>query len=132
MYAHRQESHEHQGYADWLVHLATGGEPFALSELLLHDFLRIVTNPRIFDPPSTVAQALAFVDELIARPTCSLVRPGPAHWQVFQDLCSRGNLMGKLVADAVHAALAIGTGCEWVTADTDSSRFSPPLRWKHL
>ena len=132
VYAHRQESPEHKRYADWLIRLATGSEPFALSELVLHGFLRIVTNPKIFDPPSTVTQALAFVDELIARPTCTLIRPGPGHWQLFRDLCRRANLRGKLVADAVHAALAIETGCEWVTADTDFSRFSPPLRWKHL
>jgi predicted nucleic acid-binding protein len=36
------------------------------------------------------------------------------------------------VADAVHAAVAIENGCEWVTADTDFSRFVPPLRWMRL
>src|SRR5438093_6298674 len=96
VYAHREESPEHRRYADWLVHLATADEPFALSELVLHGFIRIVTNPRIFDPPSTLAQALAFVDELIARPTCTMLRPGPSHWQVFRSLCERGNLRGKL------------------------------------
>jgi predicted nucleic acid-binding protein len=37
-----------------------------------------------------------------------------------------------MVADAAHAAVAIESGCEWVTADTDFARFSPLLRWKHL
>jgi predicted nucleic acid-binding protein len=35
-------------------------------------------------------------------------------------------------ADAAHAALAIETGCEWISADTDFARFSPLLRWQHL
>jgi len=132
VYAHRQESPGHKRYADWLVGCATGPEPFALSELVLHGFVRVVTNPRVFDPPSTVGQALRFLDALLARPTCSSVRPGPRHWRIFRQLCEGANVRGKLVADAAHAALAIETGCEWVTADTDFSRFAPPLRWIHL
>jgi hypothetical protein len=39
---------------------------------------------------------------------------------------------GKIVADSVQAGLAIESGCEWVTADTDSARFAPLLRWRLL
>ncbi len=132
VYAHRQESPGHRRYADWLTALATGSEPFALSELVLHGFVRVVTNPRIFAPPSTVRQAFQFIEQLLGRPNCTLIRPGPAHWGIFRELCDRGNVRDKLSADAVHAALAIESGCEWVTADTDFARFAPPLRWRHL
>jgi predicted nucleic acid-binding protein len=91
-----------------------------------------VTNPRVFDPPSTVGQAFRFLDELLACPACTLVRPGPRHWRIFRQLCEGANVRGKLVADAAHAAVAIESGCEWVSADTDFSRFAPPLRWMHL
>ncbi|HYL34325.1 MAG TPA: type II toxin-antitoxin system VapC family toxin [Bryobacteraceae bacterium] len=132
VYAHRKETHAHDRYADWLIGLAKGPEPFAISELVVHVFVRIVTNDRIFDPPSTLRQAFRFIDALLARPTCSLIRPGMKHWDIFRLLVEGGNLKGKLVADAVHAALAIESGCEWVTADTDFARFAPPLRWRHL
>lgn len=132
VYAHRQESPGHKRYAKWLVDRATGPEPFALSELVLHGLVRVVTKPRVFDPPSAAGQAFRFLDELLARPTCILVRPGPRHWPISRQLCDGANVRGKLVADAVHAALAIESGCEWVTADTDFSRFAPPLRWTHL
>jgi len=79
-----------------------------------------------------MGQVVQFLDALLARPTCSLVRPGPRHWRIFRELCDAANVRGKLVADAVHAALAIESGCEWVTADTDFARFAPPLRWIHL
>ncbi len=59
VYAHREETREHPRYAAWLIELATGVEPFALSELVLHDFVRVVTNPRIFDLPSSAAQRSA-------------------------------------------------------------------------
>jgi len=132
VYAHREETRLHKRYADWLIALAQGPEPFAISELVLHRFLRVATNPRIFDPPSTAAQALRFIDALLERPACCLIRPGPQHWDIFRRLCEDRGLQGKIVADAVHAAVAIENGCEWVTADTDFARFAPPLRWRHL
>jgi toxin-antitoxin system PIN domain toxin len=98
----------------------------------LQGFVRIVTNPRIFDPPSSTKQAFRFLDALLTLPTCSLARPGPHHWNIFRQLCEGANVRGKTVADAAHAALAVESGCEWVTADTDFARFAPPLRWVHL
>ncbi len=132
IYAYREESPNHARFHLWLKRLATGPEPFALSELVLHGFIRVVTNPRIFDPPATSSQALPFLDALLARPNCSVIRPGPSHWSIFRQLCEGDEIRGKLVADAVHAALAIESGCEWVTADTDFARFAPTLRWRHV
>jgi len=132
VYAHREEWPAHGRYAEWLSALATGPEPFALSEPVLHGFVRVVTNSRIFEPASTSQQAFRFLDELLKRPNCSVLRPGPGHWGIFRTLCEEKKLRGKLVADAAHAALAIETGCEWVSADTDFARFAPELRWQHL
>jgi uncharacterized protein len=132
VYAHREESPAHARYARWLTNLATGEEPFALSEPVLHGFIRIVTNPAVFKPPSSARQALQFLDALLERPGCVVLRPGPGHWRIFRQLCEEGGLKGKLVADAVHAALAIESGCEWISADTDFARFAPMLRWRHV
>jgi toxin-antitoxin system PIN domain toxin len=132
VYAHREETHTHEHYASWLTALASGAEPFALSEPVLHGFIRVVTNPRIFNPPSTLAQVFKFLDALLERPNCTMIRPGKEHWAIFRQLCENGKLKGKIVADAVHAAIAIESGCEWVTADTDFVRFKPMLRSVHL
>jgi len=132
VYAHREETSGHSRYSTWLTKLAVGPEPFALSELVLHGFLRVATNRKIFDPPSTTAQVFLFLDSLLQRPGCCLIRPGPDHWAIFRRLCADLELKGNLVADAVHAAVAIESGCEWVSADTDFARFVPSLRWTHL
>src|SRR6185369_1868816 len=129
VYAHREESPDHQRYAEWLLQLATGHEPFALSESVLQGFVRVVTNPRIFSPASTGEESCRFLDALVERPECILIRTGLQHWTIFRQLCRNVNVKGKLVADAAHAALAIESGCEWVTTDTDFARFAPPLRW---
>jgi toxin-antitoxin system PIN domain toxin len=132
VYAHREESAHHARYARWLKELATGFEPFAMSEPVMQGFVRVVTNRKIFAPASTAKQAFQFLDALTARPTSTVLRPGSRHAAIFRQLCESGGLQGKVVADAAHAALAIETGCEWVSADTDFARFTPLLRWQHL
>ena len=131
IYAHVEESTpDHGEYARWLTRLATGPEPFALSVLVLASFVRIVTNPRIFDPPSTLDQAFAFVSSLVERPTARIVGPGPDHLVILEGLCRESGATGKLVADAQHAAVALEHGCTMVSTDADFSRF-PRLRWQH-
>jgi toxin-antitoxin system PIN domain toxin len=130
VYAHRLDSPEHAAYAAWLQRLATGAEPFALSELVLSGFLRLVTNTRVFRQPTPPARALDFVDQLCGRPTARMVRPGPKHWAIFTDLCRQTGGRGAFLADLYHAAVAIEHGCEWITADADFARV-PGLRWRH-
>lgn len=131
IYAHREDaSDEHEAYASWLTQLATGDEPFALSALALVGVARIVTHPRIFRPPSTLDEAFAFLDELLARPNARVVAPGVQHLKIWQRLCREAGATGKLLADAQHAAVAIEHGCTLVTTDSDFNRF-PDLRWHH-
>jgi hypothetical protein len=131
VYAHREDGHpEHARFAAWLTALATGSEPFALSVLSLAGLVRIVTSPRIFGRPSTLEEALGFLDELVRRPTARIVGPGPRHWELVTGLCRDSGARGKLVADAQHAAVAIEHGCTFVTTDGDFARF-PRLRWQH-
>lgn len=131
IYAHVEEATpDHDEYAAWITRLATGPEPFALSVLVLSGFVRIVTNHRIFDPPSTLDQSFAFVSSLVERPTARIVGPGPDHLDIFENLCRESGAAGKLVADAQHAAIAIEHGCIMVSTDSDFSRF-PGLRWQH-
>lgn len=130
VYAHRVESPQHQRYAAWLKQLAEGDEPFGLSEVVAAAFVRIVTHPRLWDPPTGLESALGFIDALRARRNCRLLSPGPSNWSIFAQLCRSSKAQGKLVADAHHAALAIEHGCEWVTADGDFACFRG-LRWRH-
>lgn len=64
VYARREESSDHQAYADFLRKLATGPSAFGLSEAVLGGFVRIVTNPKIFRRPKPTPLALHFCDSL--------------------------------------------------------------------
>ncbi len=128
IYAHREDAPEHARYAAWLKALTSADEPFALSDVVLAGFLRIVTNGRIFDPPTPMETAIAFCQRLVAWPRAVMVVPSRRHWDVFVGLC--GSIQGPLVTDAYLAALAIEHGCELVTTDSDFARFQG-LRWRH-
>jgi len=132
VYAHRGETTNHSRYAEWTINLAKSGENFALSELVASGFVRIVTNPKIFRPASTLSQAFSFLQNLTDLSACILMRPGDQHFGIFQKLCVDCDARGKLAADAYHAALAIEYGCCWITADSDFVRFKSFLDWEHL
>jgi predicted nucleic acid-binding protein len=84
----------------------------------------------VFNPPSTIKQALTFANEVRNQPNCVVIRPGPRHWTIFEKLCKTTNVKGNLVPDAYLAALAIESGSTWITTDRDYSRF-PQLNWRY-
>lgn len=131
IYAHREDSPEHERYAAWLRKLVNGQEPFALSSVTLGGFLRIVTHPKIFAPPTPIDDALAFCDQLLIQPKAVLIQPGPQHFQILADLIRQTGIQGAMVTDAYIAALAIEHGCEVATTDSDFSRFGDLVRSRH-
>lgn len=130
IYAHREDAADHVRFRNWLEGVIAGPEAFGVADLVLSGFLRVVTHPRIFDPPTPLARALEFCDFVRDQPAAVPIHPGERHWELFTDLCSRARTGGNLVADAYLAAMAIESGCEWITTDRDYSRF-PGLRWRH-
>ena len=101
---------------------------YGMSPQVLSGFIRIATHPRIYVRPSGLRETTAFASVLLEQPHCQVIQPGPRHWRIFCDLCQQANAAGNLVQDAWFAALAIESGCEWVTTDRDFSRFEG-LRW---
>ena len=130
VYAHREDTADHERYRDWLSYLVNGDAAYGLSDLVLSGFLRVVTHPRVFRVPTPLPVALAFVSEIRDRPNCVPVSPGARHWDIFTRLCTSAGARGNLVPDAYLAALAIECGAEWVTTDCDYARFQG-LRWHH-
>jgi len=102
---------------------------YGMSPQVLGAVVRIVTHPRIFVPPAPLEEVLAFAKLLVDQPHCQVIQPGPRHWGIFCGLCRRARASGNLVQDAWFAALAIESGCEWITTDRDYARFEG-LRWR--
>jgi len=130
VYAHREDSAHHAGCRGWVEKVINGDEAYGLSELVLSGFVRVATHPKVFAKPSTLSDAFAFIEQLRGQPNCVPVAPGPRHWGIFRALCAAAGARGNLVPDAYLAAMAIESGCEWITTDRDFSRFKG-LRWRH-
>lgn len=129
VYAHREDTEQHVQCRRWLEATINGEERYAVSELVLSGFIRVVTHPKVFAKPSTLAQALEFAEQVRDQPNAMLIEPGERHWSIFRRLCTEAKVKGNLVPDAYFAALAIEGGCEWITTDRDFSRFGG-LRWR--
>ena len=128
--AHREDAAHHAECRSGVESMVNGNEAFGLSELVLSGFVRVVTHPKVFAKPSPLAAALEFTKQLRSRPNCVPVAPGRRHWDIFCGLCTQAGAKGNLVPDAYLAAMAIESGCEWITTDRDFSRFKG-LRWRH-
>lgn len=130
VYAHREDAVDHRRYREWLEGILQSSQPYGMSDHVLSGFLRVVTHPRVFMPPSPIRSALDFVRQIREQPNCRIISPGSRHWQIFTDLCQSLSASGNLVPDVWFAALAIESDCEWITTDRDFERF-PSLRWRH-
>jgi len=130
VYAHREDTVHHLACRVWLEGVVNGSEAYGLSDLVLSGFVRLATHPKVFGKPSPLRDALEFTEQLRGRPNCVPVAPGRRHWEIFRALCSDAQAKGNLVPDAFLAAMAIESGCDWVTTDRDISRFKG-LRCRH-
>ena len=129
LYAFRTDSPDHAAYRGWLEGVVNGEAAYGMSLQVLAGVARIATHPRIFIRPSRLTDALAFASALVEQPHCQIVQPGGRHWSIFCSLSRQANVSGNLVQGAWFAALAIESGCEWITTDRDFARFDG-LRWR--
>ncbi len=125
--AHRSEQSEHGGVRTWLDEQVNSDQPFGLADLAVAGFIRIVTNPRIFDRPTPLPRALDAVDNLVGQPTHVPMAAGPRHWTIFRRLLKDADARGNVVPDAHLAAIALENGATIATRDRGFARF-PGLR----
>ena len=129
VHAFRSDSSDHRLCRAWLSGILNGNSRYGMAPQVLSGVIRVATHPRVFVHPSRCPEVVAFCESLIAQPHCVLIQPESQHWEIFTGLCSAADARGNLVSDAWYAALAIESGCEWVTLDRDYARF-PRLNWR--
>jgi len=128
VYAHREDSEWFGSASECVRRLAEGAEPWAVPWSCLHEFLAIVTHPRIFLPPTPLERALDQVTAWMESPSMVVLGEARAYWDVLQEVALGARIAGPLVHDARVAAVCLHHGVEelW-TADRDFGRF-PALR----
>jgi uncharacterized protein len=120
----REETSHHARAREILKQLAEEKQPWVLPWPCFYEFIRVVTQPRVFDPPTDLETALDDLDSLLQSPSLTLLREGPRHSVFMQRLLRSGQAAGNLAHDSHIAALIVehGVGELW-TADRDFARF---------
>jgi toxin-antitoxin system PIN domain toxin len=124
VYAHREDSEWHAAAAAKVTALAEGRASWAIPWPCIHEFLAIVTHPRIYVPPTPVAKAADQVQAWLESPSLVLLSESETHWRALRDALVGGKVAGARVHDARIAALCAQHGVKalW-SADRDFGRF---------
>lgn len=128
IYASAAEMPQHEAASKWLDEQINGTARVGLPWPSLLAFMRIVSNPRLFERAS-LAQARTQVQAWLAQPSTWVPLPTEAHGAILDQLLA-GEQSHRLVADAHLAALALEHGLALCSSDGDFARF-PGLRWQN-
>jgi len=128
LYAYHPRAQQHAESRAWLQAVLSGPDLVRFAWLTLWAFLRIATNPRVFERPLSPTEAEAAISSWLDQPAAGILDPGERHWDILCGLVRDGQATGPLVMDAVLAAIALEHGATVCTTDRDFSRFSG-LKW---
>lgn len=124
VYAHREELPLHRKAMSRLIGLAEGFEPWALPVFCIGEFLRVVTHPRLFDPPSTLGQAVEAIGNLLESPSVVILNPAENFWPILVEIAKLADARGNILCDAQIVAVCREHGVrEILSEDRDFSRF---------
>ena len=132
VHAHREESPKHRAAHARVVALAESPSRWAIPVFCIGEFVRVITHPRLFDPPYSAQEACEALARLLASPSVIVLCPGPDYPALLMEAVREANAIGNLVFDAQIVALCRENGISrLVTEDRDFDRFKG-LSTEHL
>lgn len=124
VYAHREDSPWHDAAYARIAELAESRAPWAIPWPCLHEFLAIVTHPRIYAPATPLPAAVDQVEAWLEVPSLVLLSESEGYWSELRTALEAGRVAGAQVHDARVAALCRLHGVrELWTVDRDFGRF---------
>jgi toxin-antitoxin system PIN domain toxin len=124
VYAHRAETDLHKVALNHLTSLCEGNQPWALPVPCLSEFFRVVTHPKVFNPPTRLVDAIDFARSVTEAPSCRLLKPGNHYLDHLYSVMEQADARGNLVFDAQIVALCREHSISNVlTNDRDFERF---------
>ncbi len=128
VYAHRADSPWHARADAAVAALAESSSLWALPWACLHEFLAIVTHPRIYNPPTPLDDALEQIQCWLESPNLVLLSEGEDFFTSWREVIRKAGIKGGAVHDARIVALCLHHAVRTLlSADRDFSRF-PQLR----
>ena len=124
VYAHREELPKHLEARQRLTTLAESHRRWAIPVFCVGEFLRVVTHPRLFDPPFNVDEACEALERVLQSPSLAILHPGEGYWPLLKEAMGEGKAEGNLAFDAQIAAVCREHGvASLLTEDRDFDRF---------
>jgi toxin-antitoxin system PIN domain toxin len=124
VYSHRKDLPFHDLAKAAVTGLAENQAAWAIPWPCVHEFLAVVTNPRIFNSPTSPAAALDQVDAWLESPSLVLFAESDQYWPQLRSVVTAGRIVGPRIHDARIAALCMQHGVRQLwSADRDFSRF---------
>ena len=125
VYAHRADSPWHRAADARLTELAESGVPWAIPWPCIHEFLAVVTHPKIYRPPTPLDRALDQVESWRECPSLEMIGEIKGYWSTLKAGLLSGKVAGPMIHDARVMAICRqhGVGVLW-SADRDLTRFS--------
>ena len=130
VYAHVATFPQHDKSRAWLNERLNGTAPVGIPWPSILTFVRLVTNPRIFEHPENIESAWKQVEEWLDCPSVWIPQPSERHREILGLLLTTLTIQANLVPDAHLAALAIEHGLILCSTDGDFGRFQD-LRWEN-
>ena len=124
LYAYDAASPRHDAARAWLENVLTTERDVRLGVATVLAFLRLSTDPRVFERPMSPLEATTIVTSWLTRRNVSLALPAEGHWSRLGDLANRSRSSGPLLMDAHLASLTIERGARLATTDRDFARFA--------
>ncbi len=124
LYAYDSASPHHEVSKRWLAAELSSGRTISFALVTLMAFVRIASDPRVFNRPLTPEDACGLIEEWLEQPSTRLLQPGRRTWKILSELCTNGQARGPMVMDAHLAALALEYGVPVATTDRDFLRFA--------
>ncbi len=123
LYAYDSNSESHVCCHDWWTAALNGHEQVGLAWQTLLAFIRIASNPRVFEVPLSALRACEIVSTWLARPQVLILTPGERFWAILKMQITSAQIRGPLVTDAALAAISIEHGAALCTTDREFRRF---------
>lgn len=123
IYAVNSADRKHDAAVRWLTTALRGNDTVGFAWTALLGFLRISTNPTIFERPLETDQAFELITTWTSSPKAVIVEPTSRHLMIMKGLLDHAGTAGNLTADAHLAALAIEYGGAIASFDRDFERF---------
>lgn len=114
---------DHEDARAWLQERLRGTARVGLPWAAVTGFVRVVGQPRAWEQPMPLSEALAVTRSWLSRPCAWIPEPGPRHLELLEALLAQ-QPSARLVTDAHLAAIAIEHGLELNSRDRDFSRWS--------